>query len=394
MKTCTLTAASVLLTLCGATVAQVSDESRAFAADLRSDAEMRASLLQNAPAFAPKVGGLMLIRYNINSRTDSGLDANNNKTTIGGQMAYTKIQVTGNIVSEAWGYGIQFKFGEADGLAVLDDAFGTFKPEDQWQIKWGQFKPALMREENISDTKQLSANRSVFNSVFTQSRTQGVQFMFTGDSVRFTGCFNDGIRNANLDYTAAAEADYGFTGRVDYKWDGEWKQHDEFTGFPESKYFGAAGLAAHYQIGGDTVATNDVEILQVTGDVMIKGNGWNVFGAGVIKTTNGAAVQTFTDWGFLVQGGYFFTPQWEGFARLDTILPDTDRGANDTFTTLTFGANKYISPNSHAVKLTIDLEWFLAKQSQSIAPVSSLTGLLASSKSSQFAVQGQIQFVF
>src|SRR5262249_22752883 len=155
--------------------------------------------------------------------------------------------------------------------------YGTYKLEDQWQLKWGQFKPSLMREENISDCKQLSANRSVMNSVFTQSRTQGVQVMYSGDSVRFFGMFNDGIRNANLDYTAAGEADYGFTGRVDYKWDGDWKQYDEFTSFPDSKYFGAVSGSAHYQTGGDTVGTTDLEIFQVAGDVMVKANGWNLY---------------------------------------------------------------------------------------------------------------------
>ena len=396
MDTRNATAALMVLVSCGAAVAQVADEGRAFASELRADAMARTSLLDQggAAAFAPKVSGFVLARYNINARTDSNLDANNNKTTMGGQLAYTKLQITGNIYSDAWGYGIQFKFGEGDGLAVLDDAYGVFKPEDQWQIKWGQFKPTLMREENISDTKQLSANRSVMNSVFTQSRTQGVQFMFTGDSIRFTGCFNDGIRTANVDFTGATEADYGFTGRLDYKWDGEWKQFDEFTSFPDSKYFGAAGLSAHYQNGGKTVATNDVEIFEGVGDVMVKGNGWNVYGAVVLKENNGATAQTFLDWGFILQGGYFIRPQWELFARFDSVIPDTDRATNDSFNTLTFGANKYISPNSHAIKLTLDLEWFLSKQSQSIAGQSTLTGLLASSKSNEFAIQAQLQLMF
>ena len=69
------------------------------------------------------------------------------------------------------------------------------------------------------------------------------------------GAFSDGLNTKSTDYTSTLEADYAFTGRVEYKWDGDWKQYDEFTAFRDAKYFGAIGGALHYQWGGHTVGT-------------------------------------------------------------------------------------------------------------------------------------------
>jgi hypothetical protein len=241
------------------------------------------------------------------------------------------------------------------------------------------------------------------NSVFSQSRTQGVMLTYAGNDLRVLASFNDGIRTPNTDYVSAAEADYGFTGRIDWKWDGDWKQCEEFTSWKGSKYFGAAGAALHYQEGGGTfganaggtaASTTNTDIAIGTADVMIKGDGWNVYSAVVYRSTSGPAIPTSEDFGFLVQGGWFIRPQWELFARYDVVLPDDDRSANESFNTISFGANKYISPDSHALKLTLEALWFLDAQSAGIVGASTLTGVLASTERNQLAFRVQMQLAF
>ena len=155
-----------------------------------------------------------------------------------------------------------FKFSEGDGSAVLDDAWGQYAFGNGWAVKWGQFKLPVLREESVSDTAQLTANRSVMNGEFGQSRSQGVQLSTEQQQVRFAAAFSDGIATQNTDFTSSAEADWALTGRLDWKWAGEWKQAKDFTSFPESPFFGMVGGAVHLQSGGETLAmSRTVQVL-------------------------------------------------------------------------------------------------------------------------------------
>jgi hypothetical protein len=376
--------------------AQSIDEGRSVASELYADAMERAQS-RAAGAYTPKIGGFIASRYNINVRDGTPPDKD---FTIGGQMAYTKLNVTGNAFSDAITYRVQFKFGEADGLAVLDDAYIDYKFENEFTLRGGQFKLPVLREENMSDTKQLSANRSVMNGVFTQSRSQGLMLTYAGQDVRVLGSFNDGIRTPNVDFVGPTEGDFGATVRGEFKWGGDWKQYDEFTSWIGSKFFGAVGAAIHYQEGGatgatgPTSATNNTDTLLGTIDVMSKGDGWNVYAAFVARTISGPTVADFADFGFLIQAGKFVAPQWELFARYDVVIPDSDRATDDAFNTITVGANRYISPDSHAVKLTLALLFFPNETTTGIVTQSTLAGVLTSSEKNQVAAQAQLQIAF
>ena len=66
-----------------------------------------------------------------------------------------------------------------------------------------------------------------------------------------------------------------------------------------------------------------------------------------------------------------------------------------TFWEFTAGVNYYVTPDSHAIKVTAELEYFLTKFDSSSAPSNTLTGLLGPSDGdSQFLVGAQLQMVF
>lgn len=368
------------------------------ALELRADATERGSAL--APAdekFTVDVHGFEIFRYNWNHRDGNDtaiVAAGGHENTNGFQGAYTKLQVGGKIIDDTWAYGIQFKFSEVDGTAILDDAWASHKFECGWTVKWGQFKAPFLREETTPDTAQLSANRSVMNSAFSISRTQGVQLSRECDQFRFAGMFDDGSKTNNTDFTATNEADFGLTARGDWKWAGKWDASKDFTSFPDSENFGLVGAAAHYQSGGDTFATTDTQLFGLMVDTQIEGNGWNLYGAGVYRHTETTGSPTFTDWGFIAQGGIFVAPQWELFGRYDVVIPDGDRATDDSMHTFTVGTNYYVTPKSHAAKFTADLEWFSATQNKTLAPSSTLTGLLPSDQDGQWIIQLQMQIVF
>lgn len=373
------------------------DQSRAYANELISDSSVRTSSLAAAPAFTPKLGGYEQARYVFNNRDNSTpLDANNNKSTLGFENARTRLNVQGNIFSEDWGYFIQFGFGDAQSGAFLEDAYGTYKIGNGWDLMWGQFKLPFSKEQLVGDTGQLAIERSVMDSIFSQGRSQGIQVQYSADAFRVQAALSDGINTANTDYTSAAEADIAVTGRGEYKWAGDWKQYNEFTGWQNNQFFGAVGGAIHYQSGGSTVNTVDTSLTAVEVDCMVKGNGWNAF-AEVVYAHNDPNGGTQTDnFGVVLQGGIFVAAQWEVFGRVDSITFDSALSPNDdTFNTLTAGVNYYITPDSQALKFTAELEYFLTKFSNSSAPASTMTGLLGPcDKSGQFMVAAQLQMVF
>lgn len=385
-------AAGLAISLAEVSLAQGLDLRRAEAAELLADAAGRTnSLAQETREFTVNLHGYSQFRYNINHRDDEGLDED---LTIG-FSAKTKINLSGNIASENWGYYIQFKFEDSGGgAAVLDDAYATYKSGNGWKWTFGQFKLPLYREENMSDTGQLFANRSVNNSVFTQSRSQGIQAAFESDNIQFFGAFSDGLGTRNTDFDSASEADWALTGRVNYKWAGAWKQGRDFTSFQNSDFFGMVGVAGHFQDGGETFATADTQRWDLTADVQVEGNGWNVFAAGMARNIDPASGDDFLDYGFIVQGGVFVAPQWELIAGYDLILPDDDRPTDENFSTIRVGANYYLIPDSHSLKLTVDFSYFLDTQSESIAPANTQTGLLASGEDSQWNLRAQLQWVF
>lgn len=378
----------------GAAMAQnAADAERAYAAELMADAAGRTSeLAQRDRRFSVDVHGYFQFRYNWNNRDTPPDDDDDN--TIGFQMARTRLTVSGNIMNEDWGYFIQFG-ATPDGDFILDDAYGTFRFETGWQFQFGQFRLPFSREFTVGETYQLAADRSVASNFFSLDRSQGVQLGFVGEQIRFAAAFSDGANNSNTDFTDT-DADLAFTGRLDFKWAGDWDQARDFTSFPNSDFFGMVGVAGHWQTGGDTVGTTNHDLWAVTADVSVEGNGWNFFAAGHFESSDVSGDPTFDDMGLVAQGGLFVTSTTELFGRWSGLFPDSNWGELDNdFHTVAFGVNHYFVPESHAAKLTVDLQWFLDNPSETGPAIpNTLTGLLPDDGDNQWNLRAQLQVQF
>jgi hypothetical protein len=409
--------AGTVLALSGTALASDSpDTGRAYAAELMADAASRTSQLAQADRrFSVDVHGYMQLRYNWNRRdrdVDTGVTESN---TIGFQLARTRVNLSGNIINEDWGYFVQFGAGP-DGDFFLEDVYGTYRFEGGWQAQFGQFKLPFARETLVGDQYLLAADRSISESVFGLNRAQGVQFGYAGDAMRFAAAFSDGANTMNSDFNSPEGgmeggfvADYAVTARLEWKWAGDWSQARDMTSFQNSQYFGMVGIAGHYQSGGDTFAegtgtTVDHDVWAATIDASMEGSGWNLFAAGHIHSVrirDGFAFfpdERLVDYSFLVQGGIFVTPQTEIFARYDVVMPDSDWdfiNSDEDFTTITLGVNHYFVPESHAAKLTVDLQWFFMESMQSsIVSQDTLRGLLEDANDDQWNLRAQLQLLF
>ena len=347
------------------------------------------------------ITGKTHVRYHLNIRdtTTPDEDLTNGFTVRRMELCFD------GVVAGGWEYKLLGAFNRSGGAFQLDDAALSRKFDNGIDLSWGQFRPLFLREENVSSGGQLAVDTSPMNAVFNQGRSQGVQVRHTGERFRVSGMISDGFRNTNTAYFSTAEADLALTGRADLRFgEASWKAFDDFTSFRGGATGGLVGAAVHWQTAGDTANTasfagtapTDTDLFTYTLDAGYEGGGWNLYGAFVGRNTDTAGAPAFDDFGALFQGGVFIAPKTELFARWAAVFPDDSRPAGEDFHTLTFGANHYFFPGSHAAKLTADIQWYLDDQAGSgdVVKVNEGIGLAPTSEDDQVSLRIQMQLLF
>ena len=359
-----------------------------------------------------EVGGYTQFRYTLNNRDTTGSDED---LTNGFDMVRTALEFGGNVGNANLGYYIRGYFDTASsGSFDLNDAFGTYTFDSGLTVVWGQFLAPVLRERMVDERYQLAADRSITGDTFDPGYTQGIALAYTAYNFKLVGSLNDGAGTANTPYFSARENDWAFTGRVEFKWSGDWAQFDDFTSWRGTEgYAGMFGGAVHWETSGDTDADPGTvttgmpaiggsgDLILYTADVSVEGDGWNAFGAFVGRTldADGTGGVEQDDFGGVAQAGFFFSDNFEAFARWDGLFPDDDVTTGDDYHTITFGGNYYFFPGSHVAKFTADVQWALEDQVGASAvpgfgtPDQS-TGILTATTDDQWMLRLQMQLVF
>ncbi len=399
------------------------DLDRAYASELRSDAQTRSSLLGSNNGANINVEVMTQFRYGYNSRDEQTAGAlGDDDTTMGFSTPRTQVRLSGAVEGTDMSGLIVFDFGAAEGAsggaATLLVAQAAWAIDDNWTVLFGQWHDPVFGSDNFAAEHTLTADKSFMNEFFEVGHTQGVAFVYGADSWKFIGAFDDGaeyITNsgpvANSAFNSSGEADFGFTGRFDWLVEGTWDQFADATSFRGSNYGVKIGAGAHYQEQGNTnpssAGFDEQTVTFWTVDVQVEGDGWNFMaeyvGHQVDTTPLMGADSDFTNTGFLLQGGYFFSDQWEGFARYDVVLLDdalVAAGTDDNFQNVTVGFNYYFVPESHAAKFTLEAIFTLDDSTNMDALMGGsgsndpdVTGVLGLSDS-EFAIRGQMTLVF
>jgi Phosphate-selective porin O and P len=318
--------------------------------------------------------------------------------THGFQIRRVRLEFGGSAGDPNITFLVNADFSDTMGGAIeLKDAWGKYDFGNGLTMRAGQYKSGMTREENVSDAAQLLVERSQTNSAFTWGRSQGVGFAGSSDNnFKWSVDINDGPNSHNTEYDSTDEADYGIVGRLAFLAMGNsFDAVDQFSSWTtNSDTTGVVGASLGWAHGGDTgagtTATTEADIFQLSVDTQWGGNGWNAFAAGHFRSTDDGT-NTFEDMGVIAQGGYFFREDVEGFARIDSIIPD-DTGGADPFTTLAAGVNIFLVPNSQASKVTIQLNYFLDNTNvNGLISTGTNNNLLASGEDGQVGVVVQWQ---
>jgi hypothetical protein len=345
---------------------QRAEEIRGLVQDVLADADTRASLLQDGMTagwdkgfflgsadgnFLLKIGGQIQVRYAA-SFQDRAPDGEDDRYAF--EVRRAKLKLKGHAVDPSWKYVLNMAFDHDDGGAQgdidLEDAIIIKDFGGGWELWAGQFKLNFLREELVSSTSQLAVDRSYVNELYNQDRHQGVQFFYTGDQFRVTGAFSDGFGSKNRP-AYATDTDWALTARVEWLAMGSWSQFKDFTSPRGSETGLMVGAAVHWQDNKyDQPLIGKTERYTWTIDGSLEGDGWNLFAYVVGNHLDPDVGSSMDQLGIVVQGGYYFTDDWEGFARYE--WSDLDTTGTDDVSILTMGVNRYFA--KHALKWTTD----------------------------------------
>jgi hypothetical protein len=417
------------------------DQIRGIVQDVLADADTRASLLQGGPTaghdgnfflaspdgnYRLNVGGLIQTAFVYNNRdTNDGAGGDENRW--GFEVKRAQLTFWGHVVNPNWMYKIEGEFSrgstnegpddEEDSDFFLDISGSSSSSEsddcgfcllDAWIahncgngliVYVGQYKAPFLHEEMVDDQYSLAYDRSALSEAFTSGWVQGIMLHYRQDVWEIYGSYDDGPRTQNttaLNY----DTEYSFHVRGNWLISGTWEQQMQHTS-PRGQEFGARlGGAIRYMVeeyGTTGPAAGEAELFSWTIDGTVQFGGASVIAAITGNTIDfeGAGSADFDPWGFMIQGGFYLTDEWELFARYEYGDPDL-AGVQD-LSLLTFGVNYYFA--GQQVKWTADIVIGLDEVDSAWVGAfnsSDLVGLVpdTSGQDGQFALRTQLQLIF
>ena len=372
----------------GALAGPDDDVALAARAEAMADRELRS---QEQGRAAPRLFGGIQTWYVVDWRNDAPDDEDN--VTHGFAMRRVKLGVEKDFGDLR--YRVNGWFSRATDDFFLEDAWAGVQAGD-FLIRAGQFKVPFVYEENVLWHDQLAAERSYTAEFFRQGYSQGVEFQYDPQhDFRAKFAATDGFRTQNSDFDARGEADFAFTGRLDWMLRGDWSTADDFTsefGGPEALRIGVSG---HHQVAGRTGGRTDrTDVWAGTIDAQWERNGLSVFGAFILVQADAKdAGFDLVDLGLVGQVGYRYDRRNEIFGRIDTIIgDDRPRTPSEDQIIVTAGYNHYFDGAS--ARFTADALYFATETGNTLVAGSTRQGFLRDEGAPQIVLRLTVQFLF
>ena len=386
-------------------------EVKSLVQDVLADADIRSSLLAQGMtagyddgAVIASAGGDFMLRTNLHIQERFMLNSSEqagagDDDLWGFETTRAKFILSGNVVSPEWFYKVEIETGSNNtGRTGLQDAYVGYDYGNGWKVIVGTYKAPLLREELVDSRYQLAVERSLTNYLYTGGRTNGIAVDYMGDQLHFIGSLNNGIDNTFYGglvgggagaAALVSDTDFAFTVRGEWLAMGNWDQFTDFTSPSGSETGLMVGGALHYQT--DEELATQLDLFVLTGDVQFEFGGANAYAAFVYANAEDTTIDV-SPLAIILQGGYYFTDDWEGFARYEWSDPDGASSLTDDISIFTVGVNKYFA--GHNAKWTTDIG--LGLDSIGAAAAVPVTGFRAdgTGEDGQVVIRSQLQIVF
>jgi hypothetical protein len=364
----------------------------------------RGFFIQSADgAFSIRPGFQFQFRSIANYRDNPPNTLEDDSFETGFEVRRTRFRFDGNAFSKDLTYSLIWDTSRSGGGVTLLDAVVAYKLAPTWTVKVGQFKENVFQEKNVSGFSQLAVDRSLVDAVLggnLTDRVQGIAVAYGASDkpLRAEFAFHDGANSKNTNFQDGA-TNFGFGGRAEYKFFGNWSDYRDFTAKNGKEDLLVLGIGADVSDRRGTVLTTPGSVTVLPGiDLQYEHDGkLSLFASANARyqdLRNTTGEDSRLDYGFVVQAGYLVNPKWEPFVRYDVIFLDDDfvgSGVDDTIHEITAGVNYYLGPDGayqHRAKVTVDVIYL----PDGTGPLGDQNGLgLLSGSDTQFAVRAQFQ---
>jgi hypothetical protein len=383
---------------------------RELVRDVVADADSRASLQASAATsgfekgkgffvrsedgnFLFRFQALFQFRYVWNRQDNSPTD----DYRYGFENRRSKLFFRGHFIDPSWTYDFELTGSRSTGTISEGESFAVQKDfGGGLSVRFGQFKPAFLREEMVSSAQLVAVERSNVNSRYTAGITQGVQMQWTSGMFRAHAALIDGFKTAASPGWNTEDSEFAGTARIELLPIGEWKDAANDTGFRgtgTTLLFGAALAYAKSEFGTST-NDNETDDLRASLDAMFKTGGFGLAGAFVYRKleTDGNAPAPIDrdEIAFVVRGGFFVADDLELFAAYE--WGDDDIAGSPDLSTATVGVTKYFSGSN--LKWSTDVGYGFDTVSVEWADAGAGWRPDAAGEDGQIVVRSQFQLMF
>jgi hypothetical protein len=333
--------------------------------------------------------------------------ASSSDTENGFELPRMKFILDGNLFSKDLTYQFIWATNDTSGNLQLQDAWARYHiPGTPFAIRAGQIRDPVDHEQILYATKSLLPDRSIVNNVLLNGddivKGASISYGFDTDSVwRTEVAITSGERNFDTSYQQfpTNTANWGASGRVEYKAFGNWGDYTQFTSLSDKTDLLVFGAGFDYTEAGTTGAFTHVVDAQYN-----MPDGLALYAAylgrytrhnGGPPTTNGQFTGAGPDFNtydatLRLTAAYLIDGQWEPFVRYEYLHFDgreLSKGTNPTVHDFTLGFNYYF--HGHRAKVTAGATYL-----PNGSPVSNtISDLQQSHGGNELIVQVQFQLI-
>lgn len=272
-------------------------------------------------------------------------------------------------------------------------AYAQFNIGDKWNLRAGRQFIATSREDWMLPQDTLTTEFSPNDFTFALGASTGVQAHYQGARQRLWAAVSDGAPGAKREFPSSDPSEIALTGRWELQVTGnDWSVWDDQIGRRGRPQGILLGLAGGYQAAED--ASEFDAGAQLNADVSFNGDGYQVMLAGSWTWHDPDAADSFSNYGLVVQGGYFLAEDVQVYAQYNFVSPGDQPGDLDSFNSVTAGVSYYPFSWTNRWKFSAEAGHLFDALDATIVGPSGGLGWLPSDEEGQTYFRVQAQFGF
>jgi len=124
------------------------------------------------------------------------------------------------------------------------------------------------------------------------------------------------------------------------------------------------------------------------------GDGYQAMVAASGTYQNPESSESYTNYGLMAQGGYFFRPQWQGYGQYNLVSPGDQPGDLDVFNSIALGVSYFPFLRTNRWKFSGEFGYLFEAINNTIVTPGGDLGFLPSDETGQGYFRIQTQFGF